>query len=522
MSSRFASRGSLPLRVALGTLALVVAIHLSVGLVYVEHERINIDEGWYLYAAKLVHSGMRPYLDFSYVQPPLLPYFYAAWNGYRDLRAGRLVSLALSVCSLILLILVAWRWEGPVAALTSGALLGLNTFVLSLFCIVKAYALVSTLLLLALLWLVWAPEKWWSHVLAAGALVGAIGTRNTFLVAWAVWVIYTLLTRPRRPDLWGPALGVGLVGLGLLFGPFWLADPTAVRFNLWEHHRGQLGGGAMVRLFQVLANLSFLSKANAPLLGLLLAGGGTLLVLRPTCSAWRQPSLYLLVLLLLVGVGAAHFISAHPYAEYQAPLVPLAALLAGVSMGRLHRCLNESLAQRLVIWTALALAGAVPLLSLPTTLANVVGVKEQGAASLGTLRPLATFVQQHTQPTDEIFTFQTYLAVEAQRRVCPGLEMAAFSYYGPKSLSGRHLSTAECHRLHVVNDAIVRDWFARRRPALVVLSEGDVTLLGGTTEGDQVQARGEILPLLLAGYRLVKVFPRVGQFAERMYVFERL
>ena len=34
------------------------------------------DEGFYVYAVKLVLGGQTPYLDFFYPQMPLLPYFY--------------------------------------------------------------------------------------------------------------------------------------------------------------------------------------------------------------------------------------------------------------------------------------------------------------------------------------------------------------------------------------------------------------------------------------------------------------
>src|SRR5215469_16697200 len=44
-----------------------------------EHRFIDIDEGSYLLASRLVLAHKRPYLDFFYNQAPLLPYVYAAW-----------------------------------------------------------------------------------------------------------------------------------------------------------------------------------------------------------------------------------------------------------------------------------------------------------------------------------------------------------------------------------------------------------------------------------------------------------
>ena len=38
---------------------------------------VNQDEGWYLYAAQLVHDGKFPYRDFFFTQGPSLPVVYS-------------------------------------------------------------------------------------------------------------------------------------------------------------------------------------------------------------------------------------------------------------------------------------------------------------------------------------------------------------------------------------------------------------------------------------------------------------
>ena len=44
-----------------------------------QHRLIDVDEGFYLLASRLVLQHKAPYLDFFYTQAPLLPYVYAAW-----------------------------------------------------------------------------------------------------------------------------------------------------------------------------------------------------------------------------------------------------------------------------------------------------------------------------------------------------------------------------------------------------------------------------------------------------------
>ena len=38
---------------------------------------LNQDEGWYLYAARLVGEGKLPYRDFFFTQGPVLPFIYS-------------------------------------------------------------------------------------------------------------------------------------------------------------------------------------------------------------------------------------------------------------------------------------------------------------------------------------------------------------------------------------------------------------------------------------------------------------
>ena len=55
---------------ALGTLAAATVTYVVYGLP-------NADEGWYLYAARLVYQGQLPYRDFAYLQTPLQPLLFA-------------------------------------------------------------------------------------------------------------------------------------------------------------------------------------------------------------------------------------------------------------------------------------------------------------------------------------------------------------------------------------------------------------------------------------------------------------
>ena len=61
---------------------LLIPVFLAEVLFFVfiaRHRFVDGDEGFYLLASRLVLMHKKPYLDFSYLQAPLLPYVYAGW-----------------------------------------------------------------------------------------------------------------------------------------------------------------------------------------------------------------------------------------------------------------------------------------------------------------------------------------------------------------------------------------------------------------------------------------------------------
>jgi hypothetical protein len=217
------------------------------------------------------------------------------------------------------------------------------------------------------------------------------------------------------------------------------------------------------------------------------------------------------VLLLL-----ANCASGSPYQEYQVVLLPPAALLAAGVMERLYRRLESALARRFWWVLVVVVGGVLPALALPDQIARLPALSpdRRGAGSLGKLEEVARFVQEHTAPDAEIFTFQPFVAIEARRRLTPGAELAAFGYKG-------NWSEARARRFHVLNDTLVKQYFATRRPALVLLSGGDVSLLGGQADEkeDRLELTGPILQALTRNYELTRTFDDAGQFYERFYIF---
>src|SRR5882757_7722129 len=80
-----------------------VVLVAALGLLFVVRGELNADEGWYLYASRLVYRGQLPYRDFSFTQMPLLPYVYGVPQLFTSsFYLGRAVSVVLSVAGLAL------------------------------------------------------------------------------------------------------------------------------------------------------------------------------------------------------------------------------------------------------------------------------------------------------------------------------------------------------------------------------------------------------------------------------------
>ena len=136
---------------------------------------VNQDEGWYLYAARLVGEGKVPYRDFFFTQGPILPYMYSVLP-IHGLLSGRLATLAFSAFSVLVSIAFARRLVGRerrgVVSLTVFALLVCNLYHMYFTSIPKTYALGTLFVMLGFLLL----SRGWNF-LSAVSFAFASGTR---------------------------------------------------------------------------------------------------------------------------------------------------------------------------------------------------------------------------------------------------------------------------------------------------------------------------------------------------------
>ncbi len=500
----------------------VLALNLLHADVYVRAERPNQDEGWYLYAARLVRDGQRPYLDFAYVQPPALPYLYAALGAGDSVEAGRRIGAGLGALVVLLIASAAWV-AGPAAGLTAAALLAFTPFVLSQQSVVKAYVLANFFQALALLLALRLGRRWSGVCLASAAFALAALARNSAapaLLAYWVW----LAVLPDRRRLVPAAVTGGGAVLCLALAPFLLVDAGAVYRDLIAHHAGNVPrAGLADTVLTMWAMAGFLTRA-CPAVAFALVAGLTAAVAARQELAWR-PEIGL-CLTVAAAVYLGQFVSSHPYQEYQVLVFPAAALAAALCWGEVTRLAADRRLPAIVLVTAV---GLVPLVSLGPAEADLPGLQPgpDGRVEMsgvhGPLRRVAELVQRHAAPGESLFTFQTAVAVESRRRLVPGLTLAAFSFTDAGDAAARHLT----------NPALMTEQLAGELPAAVVLSPGDVTsIFQARWVGDRLVLRegmDEALqrsydPLVRAldeHYRVVGTVEGVGQFFEAFTVLAR-
>ena len=409
---------------------------------------LNQDEGWYLYAARLVSEGKTPYRDFFYTQAPVMPVVYAAftsiWNSF-GLLGARILTISFGTLGLAFFCAIAARLVAPgrraLAALAVFLLLGSNLYHLYYIAIPKTYALASLFVAIGFFLLTFArPSTLRGGVFAFASglsLAFACGTRISLGVILAV-VGFSLLfsfSRMRWTFLWF-GLG-GAFGLVVVYG-FFLCDPTARAglFAAQAYHAARSGFdpvftiGSVSRLVRwylpvfVLLGLGFAHRREA--------GGeaNALLV------AW-------LAFASFVAVFLVQMQAPFPYEDYQVPVMGLLAVFAVVLFfGRPASVPSRGLL--LTLGLAWAASFGSPLLEKWTTNGqDRFWTIKKDQCELAQLRDVARYIEEEDPNGEMLLTQDLYLAIETGRKVPDGLEMGPFSMLSDEEWR-KLLSSAPC------------------------------------------------------------------------------
>ena len=394
---------------------------------------LNQDEGWYLYAARLVAEGRMPYRDFFFTQGPVMPMVYSAFSavwGRWGLLGARILTLSVGTMGILLAAGLARRLvpEGrrPLASLLVLLLLGSNLYHLYYLTIPKAYALAALFSVAGFYLLSFEGA---AFAFAAGlSLAFAAGTRISLGVLLAVVGVALLARSGRLRWLWF-GLG-GAAGLAVVYGPFVaFAWPGLVAAQ--KYHAGR-GGFDIV--FTV-GSLSRLVRWYLPVFVLLAAG----LFLRRSDdgSGARRASFGAWLLLAgFAAVFAVQILAPFPYEDYQVPVMwmPAVAAVARVAGDPARDWKGLALVTLFMTWT---LSFGSPLLEkwMVNGQDRFWSLKK-AKPELAQLRDVARRINEMDPGGGSLLTQDLYLAIETGRKVPDGLEMGPFSYWGDSVPSG--------------------------------------------------------------------------------------
>lgn len=424
---------------------------------------LNQDEGWYLMAARRVSQGQMPYRDFAFTQAPLFPYVFQFAQPLIKtfgLAGGRLFQFFWFGMTFWVLL---WNCKKSVpkaqlafASLIVISLLGLNVFQLQYTATVKTYTLAGYFLSLAMLgWLSYQRNaRAGTLILSALALAAAAATRLSLGLFFVPLGCSLLASRKEKGDQpWILFAAAGLIGLSIAFLPFFLSAPEGFRFGLFQFHAARQVDSIL------LLKAGFLSRMIQSYFPALLL----FLLLLLKWKTW-QPGLRSMGL----GIGAVtllHLLAPFPYDDYQVALYPVLVLLIAIEGSHQLSETKQHQIAPLLLTACLLFAFSSP--QLPTWFSHGqdrIWWKTKATSDLHLLRETARIIKEIAPQATELFTTDTYLAIETGLEIPEDMEMGPFSYFPD-------LETNKAEQLHVLN--------TQRLMALIQNTQAPVAALSG-------------------------------------------
>lgn len=507
---------------------LLTTLYVLEGLYFVAYGNLNQDEGWYLYASKLVYKGQVPYVDFAYFQTPLLPYIYGIPQLLfgSSILVGRLTSFIFGLGVLYFSTKLAKKITGTMAAGIVTLILCSTSFLVYVFSITKTEPLTSFLAVFALYSLLAHPATFSGAILSVSSMLWASAVRVSYFPSFLL-ILGIVLYRnsPSRARI-GTILLTVLAQGSILFGlPLWLARDRML-FNVIL---AQLGRASrlptesysypwhLVAIF--FSNIVILQHFMFVIALLALA---MVAVVR---FAWRGSTSHpapthkacATIGSVALAVYLPNLVPPTWLVVYFVPTFCMLAILIGVALDGIYTSMTDRLGKQFVLSFVLALFASQLVMSAAISQWQYATVD---SPHLKGLSEAADYIQGAVPEDMELVTFSTYIAVEANRKVAEGLEMSVFSFFPL-------LSDAEATRYSVVNRNLLRRALLSPKTGAALLIDSDLRMLTSPAwdpkcnEGLSQDELTELLPELNGQYTLTRVIPDFGQWQDNLYILLR-
>ena len=227
-------------------------------LIFVFFRYIDADEGLYLMAAHQVWQGEFPYLDFFYVQMPLLPYLYSfiSHSGFNSLLGARVISMLLTLFLGFLLFSFSKKIERDTRiSLFLFFLFSFNGLILSWNSVVKTYAFSNLFAFLSFIFysrVLFCSKIRGIDFFLSGVFIGlASSCRSVFVLVFLAQLAIMLFVFPARfPNLIRYSGGTILSSVLSIY--LFLGDSGAFIFDNFLYHqiwgKEVIGMGLWIRL----------------------------------------------------------------------------------------------------------------------------------------------------------------------------------------------------------------------------------------------------------------------------------
>ncbi len=481
---------------------------------------LNQDEGWYLYAARLVDGGKMPYRDFAYTQGPLLPLVYSkfcfVWERW-GLLGARVFTALLGLVGLVfaagLARLAAPSSRKGLAGVLAFAFLGCNLYHIYYLSIPKTYALAS-LCLSAGFYLYGIGAVKCKGAFARGAMFFAAGLAMAFAAGARISAGaalgaagLALLFACRRYSLGFVWFGLGgALGLAAIYAPCVMLPGF---HDAIAYHTARGGGG--FNALYALGSLSRLVRWYAPVFVF-----GALAIFRTQSSAdvVREGSaadaqdagegarrfLANAAGIAFLAVFAVQMLAPFPYEDYQVPVMALAAAWCAAKTAATAQAAPRRIA---LLALCMVFAGSFgsPLLQDWTTNGyDRFWPLMKKKTELRQLQDAAKLIEAIDPGGKTLFTQDLYLAIETNRSVPHGLEMGPFS---------------------ILDEDGWKKLVASRPCEIAALSGYTFAIEPPVCNERPIERQLELWGLLKDGYRLVFKEDAFGQHATPLLILQR-
>jgi hypothetical protein len=470
-------------------------------LLYLQLGQFNGDEGWYLYGSTLVLQGLLPYRDFAYTQMPLLPYVYGVLQSLGpSLLVGRLTSVAISLGAAGMSVAMAKRYAGAWGGAFAALFLAGFSFGIYFNAIVKTYALVSFCFIATLFVLSSDLKDNWKYPVALLYAFGAAMVRISAVFFVAPVLLYALVAAPRRARA---IMIAESAAAGLLAGFFLLPSWPAARWALISSHMRHWGPTTLAERVVVMLTERPLDilQSFGPVVVLSIAA--LYFVFSERLKPWqRDPRPLVVSTLGLALFAASHLANGIWATEYLVPAVTALLPVLAIALGRWKADIQSG--QRSLVRGALVAVAFILLLQEGTQHLDL----RSAAPPLAEIDRAAIFVATNSQPTEPVLALEGLgIAFQAGRSTLPGLTLAQFSL--------QNVEDGLAQELHVVNPGMLVDAVNAKRARVVILTEGDWSMLKAMSPTDA----DALARALDEQYRLALTLQRFGQFESAAKVY---